>query len=66
MDRIQQLPQDDWHDQDLLTKREAAERLDAEIHLVRSQLAELKVGSVEREQLTKRLSAMETALRENA
>lgn len=66
MDRIQQLPQDDWHDQDLLTKREAAERLDAEIHLVRNQLAELKVGSVEREQLTKRLSAMETALRENA
>lgn len=66
MERIRQLPQNDWHDQDLLTKREAAERLDTEIQVVRDQLARTKVDSVEREQLAKRLSAMEAALGDNA
>ncbi|MGH4002071.1 MAG: hypothetical protein ACRDTJ_31920 [Pseudonocardiaceae bacterium] len=35
----------DWVDQDLLTKDEAAERLDEEIVLVRERLARLEAGS---------------------
>lgn len=66
MDHVQQLPHDDWHDQDLLTKKEAAERLEAEIQLIRGQLALSKVDSVEQGRLAKRLCAMEAALKEYA
>lgn len=62
MEHIEQLPQDDWHDQDLLTKSEAAERLVDEIEITRRQLAALEAdGDVNGEHaaLTKRLKAME-------
>lgn len=65
MEHIQQLPHDDWHEQDLLTKREAAERLASEIRLTRDQLALAPADSIERDQLAKRLAAMETVLGEH-
>jgi hypothetical protein len=38
MDPKDRIPHDDWADQDLLTRAEAAERLAAEIESVRAQL----------------------------
>lgn len=71
MERIEQFPQDDWHDQDLLTKSEAAERLVEEIETTRRQLAELDANDVndangEYAALTKRLSTMEAIHRDLA
>jgi hypothetical protein len=55
----------DWIDQDLLTREEAAERLDEEIILVRERLARLEAGSSGPdpesaiEMVRRRLAAME-------
>ncbi|MFF3574026.1 hypothetical protein [Nocardia jiangxiensis] len=52
---------DDWTDTDLLTKREAAERLDNEITVVTAELATLTAAGGDGaaiELLTRRLSAM--------
>ena len=65
--RIEQLPQSDWTDQDLLTKDEAHERLVEEISRVRARLAELRTGGgdpahveAENSLLARRLNAMES------
>lgn len=64
---ITQLPQDDWVDQDLLTKDEAGSKLDAEIAAERRRIEELGDSAVEgpytRDQLQARLDAM-VAVRE--
>ena len=60
---VDQLPLDDWADQDLLTKDEAHERLLVEIDRVRSRLAELDEtpdNEAEITLLTRRLNAMES------
>jgi hypothetical protein len=61
-ERIEQLPQSDWTDQDLLTKDEAHERLVQEISRTRVRLDEIKAGgeSEEINLLERRLNAMES------
>jgi hypothetical protein len=61
LDHIEQLPVDDWADQDLLTKDAARDRLVAEIG--RTQLDELKATNADAAEvtaLTRRLDAMES------
>jgi hypothetical protein len=65
--RIEQLPQSDWTDQDLLTKDEARERLVEEIGRVKARLEELKASTddtaridAEVTMLARRLNAMES------
>jgi len=64
---IDQIPADDWTDQDLLTKDEAGERLDEEITAVTGELDRLRaagIGPLEQDEvelLTRRLDAMKTA-----
>lgn len=66
VERIEQLPQSDWTDQDLLTKDEAHERLVEEIGRTRARLEELQVGGdneradAEVTLLARRLNAMES------
>jgi hypothetical protein len=67
MDRIEQLPQSDWTDQDLLTKDEARERLVEEIGRTKARLAEVQAGGRDPAQvdpevtlLERRLNAMES------
>jgi hypothetical protein len=62
VERIEQLPQSDWTDQDLLTKDEAHERLVQEISRTRVRLDEIKAGgeSAEINLLERRLNAMES------
>jgi hypothetical protein len=67
MENIKRIPADDWADQDLLTRAEAGERLDAEIEAVTSQLAELGRADPDPAQragtelMTRRLAAMKAA-----
>jgi chromosome segregation ATPase len=60
----EQLPVDDWTDQDLLTKQEARERLDAEIGRTQAQLEELRTEKPDAEPeialLARRLQAMKS------
>ena len=65
--RIEQLPQSDWTDQDLLTKDEARERLVEEIGRARARLDELRASTddpartdAEVTMLARRLDAMES------
>ena len=65
--RVEQLPQSDWTDQDLLTKDEARERLVEEIGRVRARLEELRASTddparidAEVTMLARRLNAMES------
>jgi hypothetical protein len=63
--RTERLPVDDWADQDLLTKREARERLIEEIGRTRSRLEQLcnEGGPHEGAEITllsRRLNAMES------
>ena len=44
MERIEQLPQSDWTDQDLLTKDEARESLIEEIGRTQARLVEVQAG----------------------
>ncbi|ORB22916.1 hypothetical protein BST34_06020 [Mycolicibacterium monacense DSM 44395] len=67
MDRIEQLPQSDWTDQDLLTKDEARERLVEEIGRTQARLDEVKARTgdpaefdAEITMLARRLNAMES------
>jgi hypothetical protein len=67
VERIEQLPQSDWTDQDLLTKDEARERLVEEIGRTRARLEELHGGGgdpahvdAELTLLARRLNAMES------
>ena len=67
VERIEQLPQSDWTDQDLLTKDEARERLVEEIGRARARLDELRASTddparidVEVTMLARRLNAMES------
>lgn len=67
VDRIEQLPQSDWTDQDLLTKDEAHERLVEEIGRTQARLDEVRAGGgdpvqldAERTLLERRLNAMES------
>ncbi|OBI85686.1 hypothetical protein [Mycobacterium asiaticum] len=64
MDPRERIPHDDWADQDLLTKSEAAERLTAEIVEVSASL-ERPDGPVgaHRELLERRLSGLREAVR---
>lgn len=57
MDPQDRIPHDDWADQDLLTRAEAAERLAAEIADVR---AKVDAGAVD-EVTLRRLAALEEA-----
>lgn len=61
---VEQLPLDDWADQDLLTKDEAHERLLVEIDRTKTRLAELDEKSPDDDAeitlLTRRLNAMES------
>ncbi|MET0453784.1 MAG: hypothetical protein ABW137_18270 [Mycobacterium sp.] len=63
-ERIEQLPQDDWVDQDLLTKDLAGSKLDAEIAGQRQRIADYDAGAATtadiytREQMEQRLAAM--------
>lgn len=57
MDPQGRIPHDDWADQDLLTKAEAAERLAHEIAEVKAKLS----GSDADETLRRRLNALEEA-----
>jgi hypothetical protein len=62
MDPSQRIPHDDWADQDLLTKREAAERLAAEIAEVTAKLAAPDAGSdAARDILQRRLNGLREA-----
>ena len=62
MEPHERIPHDDWADQDLLTKSEAAERLAVEITEVSAQLAALDAGSdAAREILQRRLNGLEEA-----
>jgi heme oxygenase len=54
----ERIPKDDWVDQDLLTRGEAAERLAAEIAQVNADLAGPAAGD---EILTRRLAALKEA-----
>jgi hypothetical protein len=64
MDKIEQLPADDWTDQDLLTKDEARERLVEEIGRTKARLGQLQTGNSDDEAeialLSRRLNAMES------
>jgi hypothetical protein len=64
MDKIEQLPVDDWTDQDLLTKQAARERLVEEIERTRAQLAALRAQDgadpAEIHLVSRRLDAMES------
>jgi hypothetical protein len=67
VERIEQLAQSDWTDQDLLTKDEARERLVEEIGRARARLDELRARTddparidVEVTMLARRLNAMES------
>jgi chorismate mutase len=63
VDEIEQLPVDDWTDQDLLTKDEARERLVEEIGRTKQRLDQLHSdNSTEAEiaLLSRRLNAMES------
>lgn len=63
MERIEQLPQSDWTDQDLLTKDEARERLVEELSRTRARLDKVTAGSrdpAEVALLERRLHAMES------
>jgi hypothetical protein len=67
VERVEQLPQSDWTDQDLLTKDEARERLVEEIGRARARLDELRTSTddparidVEVTMLARRLNAMES------
>jgi hypothetical protein len=67
VERIEQLPQSDWTDQDLLTKDEARERLVQEIGRTKARLAEVQTGAgdpahidAEITMLSRRLNAMES------
>jgi hypothetical protein len=71
--RIEQLPQSDWTDQDLLTKDEAHERLVEEIGRARARLEEVRAGTgdpvhadAEITLLERRLNAMESVRDEYA
>jgi len=58
------IPHDDWADQDLLTKGEAAERLASEIAAVSAQLGAFDTGpDAAREMLERRLSDLREAYR---
>jgi len=65
----EQIPADDWTDQDLLTRDEASGRLAAEIESVTRELADLQrsadetpSGQAAADFLSKRLRALRTAL----
>jgi hypothetical protein len=64
MDPIEQLPMDDWTDQDLLTRDEAGVRLEDEIKVVTGELARLREAGpgpaeeAEIQLLDRRLAAM--------
>jgi hypothetical protein len=58
MDPKDRIPHDDWADQDLLTKIEAAERLAAEIKEIQ---AKLVVGDAD-DVMLRRLAALEESL----
>jgi hypothetical protein len=65
VERIEQLPQSDWTDQDLLTKEEARERLVEEIDRTRARLEEAQAGGPDHSDaevtlLARRLNAMES------
>jgi len=67
VERIEQLPQSDWTDQDLLTKDEAHERLVVEIGRTKARLAEVRASAgdpahidAEVTMLERRLNAMES------
>jgi hypothetical protein len=67
LERVEQLPQSDWTDQDLLTKDEARERLVGEIGRTRARFEEVKAGTSDPAQreaelmlLARRLNAMES------
>lgn len=61
---IEQLPVDDWADQDLLTKHEARKRLIEEISRTRARLDQLLIESPDAEAeitlLSRRVHAMES------
>ncbi len=63
-EHVDQLPVDDWADQDLLTKDEARTRLVAEIGRTRNRLDQLRpddpANDAEIMLLTRRLNAMES------
>ena len=62
MDSHERIPHDDWADQDLLTKGEAAERLAAEIAEVTAKLATPEAGpDAAREVLQRRLNGLKEA-----
>ncbi|CAM2797446.1 hypothetical protein BST27_04335 [Mycobacterium intermedium] len=62
MDPRRRIPHDDWADQDLLTKSEAAERLAAEITEVTAKLSGPDAGSgAAREMLERRLNGLKEA-----
>jgi hypothetical protein len=58
MPEHERIPQDDWVDQDILTREEAAERLAGEIEQVTSELAGPAAGD---EILERRLAALKEA-----
>ena len=67
MERIEQLPQSDWTDQDLLTKDEARERLVEEVGRTRARLEEVQADTGDPAQhdaevtlLARRLNVMES------
>ena len=62
MDSHERIPHDDWADQDLLTKSEAAERLAAEIADVSAKLSGANLDSdAAREILERRLNGLKEA-----
>ena len=58
MDSTERIPHDDWADQDLLTKDEAAERLSAEIKEIQKKMA----GGDADDAMLRRLAALEESL----
>ena len=60
MDPHERIPHDDWTDQDLLTKGEAAERLSVEIAEVSAKLSGAHAGD---EILERRLNGLKEAYR---
>lgn len=64
MESRERIPHDDWADQDLLTKSEAAERLSIEIAEVTAKLsAGGERSAAERELMERRLSGLKEAHR---
>lgn len=57
MDPKDRIPHDDWADQDLLTRGEAAERLAAEIEDVRAKLAAGPADEITERRLTALIEA---------